>query len=118
MPAGEQLGFVAVLGQRLQRLIDGRGGQVLEGGRDHRPFSFASAVAVLAARMARQTVIGEAGMVTLVTPSGPRASTMALITAGAEPMAPDSPTPFVPSGFDGLGVVVDPCVQRGTLAGD
>ncbi len=40
------------------------------------------------------------------TPSGDSASTTELTTAGEQPMVPASPTPFTPSGFTGVGVMV------------
>ena len=43
-----------------------------------------------------------------------RASTMALMTAGAAPMVPASPIPFTPSWFVGEGVVVWSVVMAGT----
>ena len=40
------------------------------------------------------------------TPSGESASTTEFTTAGEQPMVPASPTPFTPSGFTGVGVMV------------
>jgi hypothetical protein len=60
----------------------------------------------VAAWIVRHTVWGEAGMGTSFTPSPDRASTMALMTAGAAPMVPASPMPFTPSGLVGEGVTV------------
>jgi hypothetical protein len=42
----------------------------------------------------------------LRTPNGCSASTTAFQTAGVEPIAPDSPMPFAPSGLRGDGVCV------------
>ena len=55
---------------------------------------------------ARQTTCGVAGM---AMSSWPSASVIALITAGGEAIAPASPQPLMPSGFDGQAVstVVD-----------
>src|SRR5207245_4858171 len=49
---------------------------------------------------------GVIGMSMWRTPSGERASTTELTTAGEQPIVPASPTPFTPSGFTGDGVVV------------
>ena len=39
-------------------------------------------------------------------PHGASASTTAFCTAGVEPIVADSPMPFAPSGFTGVGVSV------------
>src|SRR5262245_14112729 len=46
------------------------------------------------------------GMSMCVTPRGESASTMALTTAGVDPIVPASPTPLMPKGFTGDGVTV------------
>ena len=56
--------------------------------------------------IAFHTLSGLAGIGTSVTPRPDRASTMALITAGAAPIVPASPMPLTPSGFVGDGVTV------------
>ena len=48
-----------------------------------------------------------------VTPSGFRASSTALMTAGGEPMAPASPQPLVPSGLWVQGVQMVPILNSG-----
>ena len=53
---------------------------------------------------------GVAGMAMSCTP---RASVMALITAGGAPMAPASPQPFTPSGLTVQGVQVVPTWKVG-----
>src|SRR5215831_18088060 len=53
-----------------------------------------------------QIFSGRARISIWVTPKGASASTMALITAGVEPMVPASPTPLTPIGFTGDGVIV------------
>ena len=45
-----------------------------------------------------------------VTSNGASASTTAFHTAAIEPVVPDSPIPFAPSGLFGLGVTV--CAVR------
>ncbi len=45
--------------------------------------------------------------------SWPRASVIALMTAGGAAMAPASPQPLMPSGFDGHGVTVMPTWKDG-----
>ena len=40
------------------------------------------------------------------TPNGANASTTAFCTAGVEPIVPDSPIPYAPSGLSGVGVSV------------
>ncbi len=57
-------------------------------------------------------------MGTSVTPSGRSASTMALMTAGAEAMVPASPTPLAPRGSIGLGVTVESSSKLGSSAAD
>src|SRR5437763_16232023 len=52
---------------------------------------------------ATHTVAGEAG---IATSSVPRASVMALITAAGAAIAPASPQPLMPSGFEGHFVSV------------
>ena len=66
--------------------------------------------------MAAHTRIGDAGMATSVTPSGRSASTIALMTAGVDPIVPASPMPFTPSGLVGLGVTVWSMTMAGTSA--
>ena len=51
-----------------------------------------------------------------VMPRGASASTMAFITAAAEPIVPASPMPLTPMGFTGLGVTVWPRVKLGASA--
>src|SRR5207244_3904189 len=46
------------------------------------------------------------GMSMCVMPSGDSASTIALTTAGVDPIVPASPTPLTPIGFTGDGVTV------------
>ena len=106
--AGEQLGLVAVLGEQREGLVGRVGPDVVERGGDHRATSWRPRPGRVrsAAWMADHTCWGEAGMATSVTPSGARASTTALITAGAAPMVPASPMPLTPSGLVGLGVTV------------
>src|SRR5262249_55990913 len=52
-----------------------------------------------AARIVRQTTSGVAGMSICAMPSSASASTIALISAGGEPIAPASPAPFTPKGL-------------------
>ena len=63
-----------------------------------------------AMRQARQTTSGVAG---IGTSSWPTASVIALITAGGAAIAPASPHPLMPSGFDGHGVTVMPTTNDG-----
>ncbi len=56
--------------------------------------------------MAAHTRSGVHGMSMCVTPRCDTASTTAFWIAGVEPMVPDSPMPFAPSGFRGLSVCV------------
>ncbi len=55
---------------------------------------------------ARHTRSGVHGRSTCRTPSGRSASTTAFCTAGVDPTVADSPMPFAPSGFSGVGVSV------------
>ena len=67
--------------------------------------------------MAFHTRCGEAGMAMSRTPSWDRASTTALMTAGAAPMVPASPMPFTPRLFVGDGVTVWSVVIDGHVGG-
>ena len=88
VPTGEQL-RVLPLREELDRVIGMLGDDVVEPCRDHRA---TSSIAV-------QTRSGVAGSCTSVTPRCERASTTALMTAGAAAIVPVSPTPFTPSGL-------------------
>ena len=57
-----------------------------------------------------------AGMSTFSTPKCETASTTAFHTAGVAPIAPDSPMPFAPSGFSGVGVSVFDASKLGNSA--
>ena len=59
---------------------------------------------------ARHTAWGVAGM---AMSSWPRASVTALMTHAGAAMAPASPQPFTPIGFDGQGVTVMSTVNDG-----
>src|SRR3546814_20639624 len=52
-----------------------------------------------ASTIARQTTCGVAGIAMSRTPSGASASSIALITAGGDPIAPASPQPLTPRGL-------------------
>src|SRR4028118_2228073 len=75
---------------------------------------YTSPFVLAASWIAPHTRIGEAGMSMWVTPSWPRASITALITAGWAAMAPDSPMPFTPIGLGGEGVSGGGRVRVGT----
>ena len=60
----------------------------------------------LPADISFQSFSGVSGMSRCRTPSGDSASTTEFTTAGEQPMVPASPTPFTPSGFTGVGVMV------------
>src|ERR1051325_679469 len=62
----------------------------------------------LRSSIARHTFSGVSGRSMCFTPSGLRASRTALAMAGVAPMVPASPTPLMPSGLTGLGVMVWP----------
>src|SRR5690606_13388810 len=102
--AGEELGLVTMLADEADRLLGRAGADVVEGGRDHE-------VAPVSAWIAAHTLRGLAGMGTSRTP---RASQMALMTAGAAPIVPASPIPLTPSWLVGEGVTVWPRVSDGT----
>ena len=74
------------------------------------PYSAALRVA-LPRWIAVQTACGVAGMAIC---SLPIASVMALMTAAGAAMAPASPQPLMPSGFDGHFVTVTPTLNEGT----
>ena len=59
---------------------------------------------------ARQTAWGVAG---IAMSSWPSASVIALMTAGGAAIAPASPQPLIPSGFEGQGVTVMPIWNDG-----
>ena len=91
-------------------LVGGVGAHVVEGGRDHdAPPPPGSATTPVRAWPASSMS---------VMPKGDSASTMALMTAGAEPIVPASPMPFTPSGLVGLGVTVWSSLKLGTSAAD
>ena len=91
MPAGEELGVVAVLADETDGFGSGRGPLVVERGGNH------LLPPADAAWIAFQTFSGDAGMGIDRTPRPERASTMALMTAGAAPIVPASPIPLTPS---------------------
>src|SRR3546814_4525184 len=78
-----------------------------------------AAAAGPAARIADHTRSGVAGMSMSRTPSGARASSTALITAGGAPMAPASPQPFTPSGLvaQRVGLMANPTRGRSSARG-
>src|SRR5215207_6211726 len=78
------------------------------GGAPHCVYS--ATIGIRAFCAARHTACGVAGM---AMSSWPRASVSALITAAGEAMAPASPQPLIPSGFEGQGVVVIPTSKDG-----
>ena len=69
-----------------------------------------------ASLMARQTRSGVQGISRWRTPRWLRASTTAFWTAGIEPIVPDSPMPFAPSGLSGVGVSVFSVSNEGSSA--
>ena len=104
VPAGEQLGVLAVLVQHADRLVEGLGRLVVERARDHahllrpgagrparppcRPALLGAAAGPAAAWIACQTRIGVSGMSSSVTPSGASASSTAAATAGVAAIVP------------------------------
>src|SRR5690606_40364751 len=109
LPAGQRLGVLTRLGQRLARLLEGAGTDVLEGSGDHAAPPFALC-------RARQTRSGVHGIRTSFTPYGRSASTTALTTAGVAAMVPASPTPLTPSGLVVAGVSVRSVTNSGRSA--
>src|SRR3954464_12085070 len=122
--AGEDLGVLAALGQRPERVLERLRRGVLELGRDHcappsvglvgpepaepppcssseRPCSVLRGPP--ASWMACQTRIGVSGMSMKLTPSGRMASMTAFVTAAVAAIVPASPTPLTPSVFVGDG---------------
>ena len=108
VPAGEELGLVAVLADEADGLLGRSGADVVECCGDHWGPPLGLLLVDWAAWMAVHTVCGLAGIGTSWTPRPDNASTMAFMTAGAAPIVPASPTPFTPSGFVGDGVTVWP----------
>src|SRR6185503_582500 len=129
VPAGEQLGVLAALGQQPDGLLEALGRHVVELRRDHscppsgvvgpkpgpRPCSPSSrpcsvsrgpSPAPFASWIACHTRIGVYGRLMKSTPSGRRASITALPIAGVAPIVPASPTPLTPSVLTGDGVSV------------
>src|SRR5262245_10763407 len=100
MAAGEQLGFL-VGSQQRRRIGYGLRAMILE--RVHGRASYSAAILAGAFCAAFHTALGVAGM---AMSSWPNASVMALITAAGAAMAPASPQPFTPRGFEGQGVLV------------
>src|SRR4051812_14013197 len=136
MPAGQQLGLVAVLAEQADGLLGRAGPDVVELGRNHYGFppvvdglaevpeplgrNAASAdgvpLAAPAPLMAAHTRSGEAGMSMSRMPNGCSASMTAFMTAGVDAMVPASPMPFTPIGLVGLGVVVWSVMKLGDSA--
>src|SRR5262247_4266140 len=98
--AGEQLGFF-FLGQQARGLPHRR--RPVLGECVHRERSYAASRLLLAFCNACHTVCAVAG---IAKSSLPIASVMALMTATGAAIAPASPQPLMPSGFDGDFVVV------------
>src|SRR5262249_49360120 len=111
--AGEQLGVVAMLAQRRDRLLGGIRTHVVERRWDHR-----SPPPLLAFWIASQTRCGAAGVSSSVPPSGASASPPGFMPAGVDAIVPASPTPFTPSGLVGLGVTVYAVSMFGISAAD
>src|ERR1035441_8301645 len=99
MPAGQQLGVLAVLLQLADRFLERLRSPILELSGDHAAPPFAS-------EMASQTRNGLSGMLMKSTPRGRRASITALLTAALAAIVPASPQPLTPSELTGDGVSV------------
>ena len=95
MPAGEEL-CLLLLGQQARGLAHGR--RAVLGECVHRGCSYAAWRLLLAFCNACHTVCAVAG---IAKSSVPIASVMALMTATGAAIAPASPQPLMPSGFDG-----------------
>src|SRR5215217_6985203 len=100
MTAGERP-RVGVLGERRERLVEGRGPAVVE-----RRWTLRVHLYLLAWSIARHTRSGVSGMSRCRMPSGASASMTAFTTAGADAIVPVSPAPFTPSGLTSVGVSV------------
>ena len=108
LAAGEELRVSPAFGDQLDRVVDTLGDVVVERCGNH----------VFASSIARQTRSGVAGIWMSFTPRCERASSTALITAGAAAIVPVSPTPFTPSGFVGLRLSVRSSSYEGSSAAD
>ncbi len=84
LPARQNLGVLTQFGQEVHGFLGCIGAVIVERRRLHRDAPASS----------EATDAGLAGNRVTVTPNGARASLMALMTAGAEPIAPPSPAPL------------------------
>src|SRR5260370_25458956 len=105
-PPRQHLGVLAVLVEKLRRLVDRGGACVFECGRDHLRASFPSWDMPRALSISFHSRSGLAGMSTCLIPKGARASQMALMTAALAAIVPASPIPLTPSSLLGLGVTL------------
>src|ERR1700678_4822807 len=84
------------------------------GGGSRPPAQFHSAARfIIVFCAARQTTCGVAG---IATSSWPSASVIALMTAGGQAVAPASPQPLIPSGFEGQTVSIVSILNEGRLS--
>src|SRR5262249_14730144 len=97
MPAGKNFRVACVFLQEVDCVTQRGWDNILELLRDHDAF--------LPFKIF-QTFSDRTGISMCVIPNGESASTMALTTAGVDPIVPASPTPLMPSGFTGEGVTV------------
>src|SRR5262249_47057029 len=105
--AGQQLGFL-FLGQQARGLPYRR--RPVLGGCVHRERSYAALRLLLPFCKACHPVCAVAGF---AKPSVPFASVMALMPATGAAIAPASPQPLMPSGFDGDAVLVMSTLSAG-----
>ncbi len=100
MSSGED-SDVPAAGEEGERLVERLGSRVIE-------FSGQHGVSLLRHEepIARHIFSGRAGISRSRTPYGDRASTIALMTQGVDPIVPASPIPLAPSGLTGVGVVM------------
>src|SRR5918997_2661133 len=131
--AGEELGVLAVLLEKLDGVVYGLGDLVVErdryhrgsppgsstwsvacGGRPERSASRSPAAPPVASLIVRHTFQGETGLSMCVTPKWLRASITELMTATGEPMVPASPMPLTPMTLLEEGVTVRSRVKFGS----
>src|SRR6185295_15042083 len=110
VPAGDQLAAARCL-QLRQRIVDRGGTLIVERRRDHATPPWPEPCR--GPLMMRHSFSGRNIMSMCFTPNSLNASTAAETTLGVEPSVPASPTPFAPSGFTGVGVMVAASSKRG-----
>src|SRR6266508_86182 len=100
LPPGQELGLAAVTREKRHRVLDGRGGVVVEGYRLH---GCPRLLDWRALWITSQSRVGDMGSSVIRTPRGPSASLTAFAITAGTVIELDSPSPLEPSGVSGEG---------------